>query len=308
MSQPSPPIFFITGPTAVGKSDIAAAVAAECDGEIISADAFQIYEGMDILTAKPSPETLAKAPHHLIGTVPLSQRFDVAQYREAALRVADEIRSRGKVPIVAGGTGLYIRALTHGLSDLPPSDHVVRAELEKLTLEELQRRYADLDPKGADNIDSNNRRRLVRAIEVCQLTGKPFSSFRTEWEHGPQSPVGVLLTRDRDDLHHRIDERVVAMFRAGLLAEVRHLSETGQTASQAIGLREALACLRGEIPESKAIELIQAATRQYAKRQLTWFRRETIFTQVNLMTFSHCDAAVRLISQQARDFFSRADV
>ena len=212
---------FLSGPTAAGKTGIALQVAERCNGEIIGADAFQVYQGLDALTAMPSREERHRVRHHLIDFVPPGESFDVAQNLEAATRCADEIASRGKFPIFTGGTGLYIRALTHGLSDLPKADATIRAELEATGLEDLQKRYASLDPEGAKKIDLKNKRRLVRAIEVCLLTGKPFSSFRAEWEAPPQSAAGFFLRRDRDDLHDRINRRVVEMFRNGAVEEVR---------------------------------------------------------------------------------------
>lgn len=291
--------FFIVGPTAVGKSDIAAEVAARCGGELVGADAFQIYEGMRILTAKPTADVLTKAPHHLLDAVPVAHSFDVAQYLEAATRCIREIASRGKLPIVSGGTGLYVWALTHGISDLPAADASIRTRLEALDIAELRQRYAVLDPTGAAHIDSKNKRRLIRAIEVCELTGRPFSSFRDKWEQPQKLAPGVLLTRDRDDLYARIDRRVVEMFREGLLDEVRALPEVGPTAGQAIGLSDARACLAGEIGEQQCIVRIQQATRRYAKRQMTWFRRETGFEPLNLTAFPDSESVLNSILEKA---------
>src|SRR5213592_2423067 len=154
--------FFIVGPTATGKSEIAADVAAEIGAEIVSADAFQIYRGLDLLTAKPDASTLAKAPHHLIGTAPLNEEMNAEKYRCAATRAIDEINSRGKLAIVVGGSGLYIKALTHGLASLPESDPKLREKLNAMSLDELRSRLAELDPGAARTIDTKNRRRLVR--------------------------------------------------------------------------------------------------------------------------------------------------
>ena len=268
-------MFILVGQTAVGKSEMAVAVAERCGAEIVGVDAFQVYAGLDILTAKPSRDLLNRVPHHLVGTVPLTENFDVEKYRQAAHAAIREIEARGKPALVVGGTGLYVRALTRGLGKLPAANAALRAELELLSLEELQAQYARLDPAGAAQIDLQNPRRLVRAIEVCILTGQPFSNFRNEWKTAGAAAInGVLLLRERDDLYARIDRRVIEMFRAGLLEEVRAAGEVSMTASQAIGLREARACLAGEITETEAIARIQQATRHYAKRQLTWFRRE----------------------------------
>ncbi|MEA3187316.1 MAG: tRNA dimethylallyltransferase [Chthoniobacter sp.] len=283
-------MFFLVGPTAVGKTDLAAEVAQRIGAEIISADAFQIYAGLEILTAKPDAETLANVPHHLIGEIPLTQSFDAAQFAALAKSRAEGITRRGRLVIVAGGTGLYVRALTHGLSELPSADETLRVELEATPLAELQRRYARLDPAGAGQIDLKNKRRLVRAIEVCLLTGKPFSAFRDLWGKKATVPSGVLLTRDRADFHTRIDARVAQMFERGLLEEIRQVPEIGRTASQVIGLRETRACLRKDISQAEAIAQIQLATRRYAKRQLTWFRSEPSFEPLNLTTFPPASA------------------
>ena len=173
--------FFIAGPTATGKSEIAAEIACQLDAEIINADAFQIYRGLDLLTAKPEKTTQAKAPHHLLGAVPLSEEMNVEKFRVAAVEAIRDIQARGKHAIVAGGSGLYLKALTHGLSQLPGANWKVRAQLEQATTEELFRSLCALDPAGAERIDRKNKRRLVRAVEVCLLSRKPFSAQRTEW-------------------------------------------------------------------------------------------------------------------------------
>src|SRR5213594_300631 len=168
--------FFIVGPTATGKSELAADVAVEIGAEVVSADAFQIYRGLDLLTAKPDASTLAKAPHHLIGTAPLHEEMNAEKYRSAATRVVDEINSRGRLAIVVGGSGLYIKALTHGLAPLPEADPKLREKLNALNLDELRTQVAELDPESARKIDPKNRRRLVRALEICLLTGEPASA------------------------------------------------------------------------------------------------------------------------------------
>src|SRR5436190_23559444 len=172
--------FFIVGPTATGKSELAADVAREIGAEIISADAFQIYRGFDLLTAKPEASTLAKAPHHLICTVPLSDEMNAEKFRRAATAAIDEISSRGKLAIVVGGSGLYIKALTHGLAPLPESDSKLREKLNALSLTELWSQLCEFDPDTAEKIDPKNRRRLVRALEICLLSGKPASEVVAE--------------------------------------------------------------------------------------------------------------------------------
>jgi tRNA dimethylallyltransferase len=173
--------FCIVGPTATGKSEIAADVAREVNAEIVSADAFQIYGGLDLLTAKPDASTLAKVPHHLIGTTPIHEEMNAEKYRRAATQAVEEINSRGKLAIVVGGSGLYIKALTHGLAPLPASDPELREKLNVMSLGELRSQLIELDPETALKIDVKNRRRLVRALEICLLTGKPVSAEHKQW-------------------------------------------------------------------------------------------------------------------------------
>jgi tRNA dimethylallyltransferase len=314
-------VFYIVGPTAVGKSEIAAEVAQRVSAEVLSADAFQIYHGLDLLTAKPSPETLAKAPHHLIGAVPLSGEMNAEKFRDAA----EPILGGGRPIIVVGGTGLYIKALTHGLAPLPPANPQLRDKLERTTTEELFRSLRGLDPVGAEKIDRFNRRRLIRAVEVCLLTRRPFSAQRADWSRSTgilpaagnrrdaYSPHrqdacatadGVLLERNRPELYERINQRVEQMFASGVVEEVRHAKNIGATAAQTLGLREIRALIAGEISETECIAQIQQATRRYAKRQLTWFRRQTNFPSLNLSAHDAADS-VELISQSASRVFAR---
>ncbi|MDP9097939.1 MAG: tRNA (adenosine(37)-N6)-dimethylallyltransferase MiaA [Verrucomicrobiota bacterium] len=292
-------VFFIVGPTATGKSELAAAVAQRLGAEVVSADAFQIYRGLDLLTAKPDQATLAKAPHHLIGAVPLSEEMNVEKYRA----MAEGIIARGKQVIVVGGTGLYVKVLTHGLATLPGANSKLREKLERTTSEELFRSLRVLDPEGAEKIDRQNRRRLIRAVEVCLLTGKPFSSQRVEWNQSlPEN--GVLITRERIELYARINQRVEEMFAAGVVEEVRAVKNLGLTAEKTLGVREIRALLAGEVSEAECIAKIQQATRRYAKRQLTWFQRQTNFASLNLSAHRPAEA-VELISQSASRVFAR---
>ena len=291
--------FFIVGPTATGKSELAAGVARQLGAEIVSADAFQIYCGLDLLTAKPEPATLAKAPHHLIGAVPLSEEMNAQKYRA----MAEAVIVRDKPLIVVGGTGLYVKALTHGLAPVPGAHPKLREKLERATNQELLRSLRALDPQGAQTIDRQNRRRLIRAVEVCLLTGRPFSSQRVEWNQLlPEN--GVLLTRDRAELYSRINRRVEEMFAAGVVEEVRAVKDLGPTAEKTLGLREIRALLAGEISQAECIAKIQQATRRYAKRQLTWFQRQTNFAPLNLSAHRPAEA-VELISQSASRVFAR---
>ncbi|HEX8078262.1 MAG TPA: tRNA (adenosine(37)-N6)-dimethylallyltransferase MiaA, partial [Chthoniobacterales bacterium] len=244
-------VFFIVGPTAVGKSEIAAEVAHRLGAEVLSADAFQIYRGLDLLTAKPDRATLTKAPHHLIGAVPLSEAMNAEKFRERAHAIIE----RGKPMIVVGGTGLYIKALTHGLAELPSAHPKLREKLERTTRNELFRSLQALDPATAATIDRHNRRRLIRAVEICLLTGKPFSAQRTQWSEA--TAEGIFLTRERAELYARINQRVDQMFAAGVVDEIRAGKNLGPTAEKTIGVREIRALIAGEISQAECIARIQ---------------------------------------------------
>jgi tRNA dimethylallyltransferase len=315
--------FFIVGPTATGKSDLAADLAREIGAEIVSADAFQIYCGLDLLTAKPDASTLAAVPHHLIGTARLHQEMNAEKYRRAASRALDEIHSRGKVAIVVGGSGLYIKALTHGLAPVPEFDPKLREALNTLSLGELHARLAELDPEATRIIDMKNRRRVVRAVEICLLTGKPASTLRKQSAGAeedrrsrtspklPQSApaaTSVFVFRDREELNARINQRVEVMFEKGVIEEVRAAGEVSSTASQMIGFREIRQLLKGEVSISQCIAEIQQATRRYAKRQLTWFRRQTNFLPLNLSLLTDNEARIllRMFSERGKISGARA--
>jgi tRNA dimethylallyltransferase len=306
--------FFIVGPTATGKSDLAADVAHEVGAEIVSADAFQIYRGLDLLTAKPDASTLAKASHHLIGTTPLYEAMNAEKYRRVASKAIDEIHSRGKLAIIVGGSGLYVKALTHGLAALPEFDPKLREKLNAMSLDQLRAQLIELDSEAASKIDMKNRRRVVRALEICLLTGKPVSEVVPEvCDSGslggaaPQSALaatGVFVFRDREELYARINRRVERMFEGGVIEEVRAAGEVSATASQMIGFREIRQLLNGEMSITQCVVAIQQATRRYAKRQLTWFRRQTNFSPLNLSLLTHNEAEVLLRMLSARRRFS----
>jgi tRNA dimethylallyltransferase len=302
-------VFFIAGPTATGKSELAAGVAAALKAEIVSADAFQIYRGMDLLTAKPDSAILARAPHHLLGSVALMEEMNAEKFRGFALAAIQEIHTRGKRAIVVGGSGLYLKALTHGLSPLPSASMAVRAELNALNDAELARRLKDLDPVMAETIDLKNRRRLIRALEVCLLTGKPVSAQRARWKSGETAgaaafPTGVFVFRDRDELYERINRRVEAMFASGVVEEVREAASVGPTATKTIGFAEIHALLAGTLSAQECITQIQQATRRYAKRQLTWFRRQSNLESLNLSHLSHGQAVEWVTERTVRSFAS----
>ncbi len=314
-------VFFTVGPTATGKSELAADIAHDLDAEIVSADAFQIYRGLDLLTAKPDSTTLAKAMHHLIGTIPLQEAMNAEKFRRIALRAIAEIHARGKPALIVGGSGLYIKALTHGLASLPVADPKLRAKLNKLSLDQLRAKIIKLDLETAHKIDMKNRRRLVRALEICLLSGKLASAQRTQRNEkvvaaavsAADLPLGtaaatpgVFVFRERDELYERINRRVEAMFENGVIEEVRATGAMSETASQMIGLREIRELLGGKMSVLQCIAAIQQATRRYAKRQLTWFRRQTNFEPLNLSLLTHQEA-VKWISRRGLSFARRDD-
>ena len=278
--------FFIVGPTAVGKTGLAMAVAERCGAEIVNADAFQVYDGLDLLTAKPSAEERHRVTHHLVGTVPLRQAYNVARYLDEARRCLDDIARRSRPAIVVGGSGMYIKALTHGLSPLPGAQPELRAELEALGEAVLLRRLRLLDPVSANAIDPRNKRRLIRAIEVCETTGQCFSNFLAPWYANIDKPAicGVMLVRNKAELDARIQRRVDLMFSHGVIDEVHRVrcAPLSDTASRMIGLEQIGAHLDGKLERTSCIDRVQIATRQYAKRQTTWFKREKMFESVVL--------------------------
>lgn len=290
--------FFIVGPTAVGKTEIAVEAAALSGAEILSADAFQVYAGLSWLTAKPSPEELARVRHHLVGHVPQTETYSVARYQLEASNCLSDVAGRGRPIIVVGGSGLYVKALTHGLSPLPPAQPELRAELERIGLPELLAKLQAVDPVAAARIDSCNKRRVIRALEVCMATGGRFSDHQDGWNEARPPINGVFFVRDRDDLAARIDRRARCLLDHDALEEIRTalLSPFSETASRIIGLREIGTLLAGEITRSECLERMQTATRRYAKRQMTWFRGESFDEVVNLSSGVDIEACARAIA------------
>lgn len=272
---------YILGPTAVGKTEISVELALQIQGEIVSADSMQLYRGMDIGTAKPSIKDRKGVTHHLFDVLDIDQHCDVASFRQFALKAISEIQGRGKAPIVVGGSGMYVRSLTQGIFEGPGRDEKIRSELEHYTTEELRTKLGRVDPVSAERIGLNDRKRMLRALEYHAITGKPISAQQTEWKKDKQAPLRndlFCLMRGRDELYRRCDARVEEMFKLGFIDEVRKLADRGleksPTASRAIGYPEVLRHLKGELSLEEATELIKKKTRNFVKRQISWFKTE----------------------------------
>ena len=271
--------YYICGPTASGKSALALEMARQLDGEIVNADAFQLYRGLEIVSAAPSPEEFAQVPHHLYGVLDPAVSANAQLYVDLAKPVIAEIQSRGKTPVITGGSGLYLKFLTHGAAPLPTGDAALREEMDARPLDELVAQLQQLDPVEASRTALQNRRFVSRALEICILSGEKASDLRDGWaaktaEISSQLR-GIVIQRTRPELHARIAQRTRAMLGGGALEEVAALAGFSANFGKAIGFREIQALLAGEIDRATCEELINAATRQYAKRQETWFRRET---------------------------------
>ena len=273
---------FVTGPTSVGKSEIALALAQKHAGEIVCADAFQLYCACPVLSAQPTAMEKALVPHHLFGSVPGNEEMDAARFARLARQAINDVVARGKVPIVVGGSGLYLQALIAGLPHLPAIDPAVREEVRSMTLDEMVARLGELDPASLPAIDLCNPRRVARRLELSRQTGQPASGLLAE-QPVPAGLRGVVLTRDRDELNIRIAAAVEARLAGGGIEEVRAARDlAGRTARQVIGWREISALLENKIDRATCAELVTIATRQYAKRQLTWFRARSTFPEENL--------------------------
>jgi tRNA dimethylallyltransferase len=272
------PPYFVCGPTASGKTAYAIAYALQNNGEIVNGDAFQLYRGLEVLSAAPSAEEQLQVPHHLYGVLSPSQRNDAQAYVDMALPVIREIQARGKTPVVTGGSGLYLKFLTHGASPLPTGDADLRAELDARSLDDLVAQLEALDPLEASRTALKNRRYVSRALEICLLTGEKASTLRDDWQSASvereSQLAGCFLQRTRPDLQARIAMRSRIMLDSGAIEEVAALPEDSPTCGKAIGVKEIRALLAGEINRATCEELLSISTRQYAKRQETWFKRE----------------------------------
>jgi tRNA dimethylallyltransferase len=273
-------VIAVVGPTAVGKTQLAIRIAQNVGGEIINADSRQLYKLMDIGTAKPGREELQKVPHHLIDIIYPDEIFSLAHYRKKAADCINEIISRNKVPILAGGTGLYIWALLEGwtVPEVPP-DNLFRYKMEQLARDEggetLFKRLSEIDPVAADRIAPTNIRRVIRALEIIEATGKPASQFWKK-ENDTYNTCMIGLTASREILYQRIDDRVDDMIKSGLVGEVKSLIDRGYgldlPAMSGIGYRQIGMYLQGKLSRDEAVEKTKYVTHQFARRQYNWFR------------------------------------
>lgn len=272
---------FILGPTGSGKSAVAVELA-ELLGcaEIISTDAYQVYKRMPIITAAPSAEEMSRVKHHLVGFMEPTENNDAAEHARRAGGISAVLQKGGMLPIHTGGSGLYVKFITHGISPAPPSDPALREELNALCLEEAVRRLQEADPEGAANTDLCNQRYVVRNLEIVLLGGKPLSYWRNNWQE-PAGP-GFCIVRNTDELDARIARRAEQMLRDGAIEEVAALEglTLSTTASKTLGLAQVQEYLKGRLTRSELVSAISLATRQYAKRQRTWLRREQWLTPI----------------------------
>lgn len=274
------PLLVITGPTAVGKTALTIELAKRLNGEIISADSMQVYRGMDIGTAKPALAERDGVPHHLIDIADPAEPYDVARFVSDAAAAISDIAGRGKLPIVSGGTGLYICSLIDGADFTDGArDMACRESLSAYDADTLHAMLAACDPESAAAIHKNNRPRVIRALEYFHVTGKKISEHKAKNHPPPYQTTVLILDRPRDELYARIDARVDDMLSRGLEGEVRHLLERGVSpnanAMQGLGYKELIWYLRGRCTWSEAVCILKRNTRRYAKRQLTWWRRRS---------------------------------
>jgi tRNA dimethylallyltransferase len=275
------PLLVVAGPTGSGKSALAIHLAAKFDGEVVNCDSLQIYRGLDIGTAKTPPQDRRGVPHHLFDVLSLKEGYSAGEYARVARQVIAGISARGRLPVVAGGTGFYLRALLEGLPKLPARHPALRERLaarERKWPGSLHRILSRLDPAAADRIHSHDTQKLIRAVEICLLTRKPLPSREHAAPLEGYSVLKLGLDPDREFLRQRLEARTRAMFASGLIEEVRGLLAAGATGDEkpfeSLGYKQTIAHLKGEITLEEATESTIIETRQYAKRQRTWFRRD----------------------------------
>lgn len=281
MTQP----IYICGPTASGKSSLAISIAQQLDGEVINGDAYQVYRGIETLSAAPSKEEHAQAPHHLFSMLDTSEEFDAQRYRELALPVIADVQSRGKTPILVGGSGMYLKFLTHGPSPVPASAPSLRSQLELRDDASLIGELTQFDPEGAAATNLQNRRYVIRALEICLLSGQKMSEIKNDWKNTSteidKNLRGALIQWEAEPLRKRIAVRTKQMLDLGAIEEVRGATNFSVTCEKAIGVPQIRAYLADEIDRATCEEKIFFATCQYAKRQRTWFNKESWLTPVH---------------------------
>lgn len=268
-----PAVLFIAGPTGSGKSSVAVELADLLNAEIVSTDAYQVYREIPVLTAAPSPEEQARVPHHMISIIPVQTSWDATEHYRRAMQDIKQIRAKGKTAIITGGSGLYFKFLSHGLSEAPPGNPEIRASFAGHSTEELYARLLSLDPAGAAATSPSNRRYVERNLEIVLAGGKPLSFWRQNWQKQPLGP-GWAITRPIPELDYRIALRATRMLEEGAVEEVAALGPCSATAERTLGLQLIRSMLQGEITQEECQARLALATRQYAKRQRTWLKRE----------------------------------
>ena len=306
------PVLILTGPTAVGKTETSIQLAKACNGEIISADSMQVYKYMDIGTAKITKEEMQGIPHYMVDEFEPDEEFNVFVFKKKVKNYIDDIHGRGKVPILVGGTGFYIQAVLYDIAFTEEqSDDGYRHELEEKAKEEgvrvLHQILQEVDPESADAIHENNVKRVIRALEYYHFTGEKFSAHNAEQRErtSPYSFLYTVLTMDRKTLYDRIDFRVDQMIKSGLVEEVKGLLEKGYerdlVSMQGLGYKEIVATLLGECTMEEAVYRLKRDTRHFAKRQMTWFRREKEVTMLRKEEFSSTEELVQTIYNIAKE-------
>jgi len=317
-------VIILVGPTGAGKTGISTLLAQDLKTEIISADSMQIYRHMDIGTAKPTPEERRSIRHHMIDITEPDETFSTGKYIEMVVPVIEDLHNRGKIPVVVGGTGLYIKAMTRGIFSGPSADWALREELLSLEEEERGSLYdhlKKLDPMAAGRITPNDRRRIIRALEVCLRSSLSISIMQENLTRAlPYDFIKIGITRERKELYRMIEERVDQMLRLGLIDEVKNVTDLieqrrqrrGDTeqrgplpSMQAIGYKEIAMFLRGEIPLDEAVRLIKKGTKRYAKRQFTWFSKEDNIHWVDITGIRNSGEAFLQIGSVLERLFAR---
>lgn len=308
------PLVVLVGPTAVGKSEIALAMAAALDTEVLTADSCQVYRGMDIATDKPAPAQRRGIPHRLIDLVDPDESFNAGDYRAQALNEIARLYAAGRLPFVVGGTGLYVRTLVRGLCDAPRADPAYREELVRTAREAekgfLHRRLAKVDPESAARLHPNDEVKIIRALEVHHVSGRRLSDMHREhaFADRPFSVLMIGLLRDREELYRRIDGRVDEMFAQGLIAETEALLADGYGRAlgsmKGLGYRQVCGYLAGEYDRAEAVRLLKRDTRHFAKRQLTWFRSEPGVRWYQIGTGERAEAVAERLLGDIRGFLT----